>query len=71
LKKVQTGVTISPVPPKYISPKQLAQRWSLSPAATYRLLGTVLPTLKIGCSLRIPMIAVEQYEAAQTARALS
>jgi hypothetical protein len=52
--------------PKFITPKALSKRWSLSPAATYRLLGSDLPVVKIGRSaLRVPIAAVEAYEKRQ------
>lgn len=49
--------------PKFLTPKQLARRWAISPAAAYRLLGNELPVVRIGrASLRIPIEAVERYE---------
>ncbi|MFC9549823.1 helix-turn-helix domain-containing protein [Rhodococcus sp. NPDC056960] len=51
----------------YVSVKQLAERWDCNEMAVYRLVQSEkLPALRIGQAIRIPIAAVEQYEAENT-----
>jgi hypothetical protein len=48
---------------KFISAKQLAERWALSPAATYKLLGSALRCMRVGGCVRVLLSDVEKFEA--------
>lgn len=48
---------------RYLTVSQLAQRWSISLAHGYRFLERgELPSMRVGCALRVPLAAVEAYE---------
>lgn len=53
---------------RFLTAPELATRWSISPAAAYRLVGTLLPALRVGGSVRVPRDAVESYERKQLGR---
>lgn len=48
--------------PRYLTPRQLAARWAISPAKTYALLGTTLRCMRIGSCVRILVSDVIAYE---------
>jgi hypothetical protein len=50
---------------KFLKVSELANRWGLSLAATYRCLDRDIPVLRIGGSLRVPLDKVEAFERAQ------
>jgi hypothetical protein len=56
---------IKPDEQLFMTVPQLARRWAISPAAAYRAAGSVVPVLKVGASIRVPIEAVEKYEKAQ------
>lgn len=40
----------------------LAERWGVSRATAYRIVGTILPVMEVGQNRLVPLDAVEQYE---------
>lgn len=58
---------------QFITPTMLAQRWNISTKtlANNRARGIGLPFIKVGGSIRYPLDAVEQYEAANTVQAVA
>jgi excisionase family DNA binding protein len=69
MKHTESGQEVNPS--KYLSPKQLASRWAMSPSAVYRLAErNGLANLRVGLAIRFPIDAIEAFEAAQTGGAV-
>jgi hypothetical protein len=58
---------------QFITPTMLAARWNISTKtlANNRTRGIGLPFVKVGGSIRYPLDAVEEYEAANTVQSVA
>ncbi|MGA9018122.1 MAG: helix-turn-helix domain-containing protein [Candidatus Cybelea sp.] len=63
-KNIDLAATSGNSPPSrlYLTPKQLAERFSVSPAMAYKLIGTTFRCLRVGGCVRVLLADVIDYE---------